>query len=439
MPHLHITRELLWAVLRKEVSPQVLEKAVVDALTDACPFCREEIAAWERERRIRPTERDALLRVLPGLLEQRHREEAAAAGAAGRDLRKLLSLPLEERLKKIGRSVQRFRSPILARLLLERCKQAMPADMRTAQELAKTADAVLRRTPDSPEANDLWARTAAYLGNASRRFGDLAEAERRFAFARSLGTTGDVTDPSVTAEIDSCEAMLFFHRRLFRRAEALLVRAICQYYLAGSRAEAAHPLVTLGLVYFHQGKLQKAIESARLAADSVNPRRDLRLYVSARFNLALFSWEARDPATALEILETDRSFLARLQDSYTRLRIAWLRGKIAEDQGAADEAEKAYLEARDGFVRDSVAFDAALVSFDLAILYGRQGRWREVRRLAAEMHKIFDAQAVHREAAAAVLLFQEAARQETLTVERLEEIAAALKKARWNPEEESSL
>ena len=117
MPHLHITRELLWAVLRKEVSPQVLENAVVEALTDACPFCREEIAAWERERRIRPAERDALLRVLPGLLEQRHREEAAAAGAAGRDLRKLLSLPLEERLKKIGRSVQRFRSPMLARLL----------------------------------------------------------------------------------------------------------------------------------------------------------------------------------------------------------------------------------------------------------------------------------------------------------------------------------
>lgn len=439
MPHLHITRELLWAVLRKEVSPQVLEKTVVEALTDACPFCREEIAAWERERRIRPAERDALLRVLPGLLEQRHLEEEAAVGAAGRDLRKLLSFPLEERLKKIGRSVQRFRSPMLARLLLERCKQAMPADMRTAQELAKTADAVLRRTPDSPEANDLWARTAAYLGNASRRFGDLAEAERRFAFARSLVTTGGVTDPSVTAEIDSCEAMLFFQRRLFRRAEALLVRAICQYFLAGSRAEAAHPLVTLGLVYFHQGKLQKAIESTRLAADSVSPRRDLRLYVSARFNLALFSCEARDHATALEILETDRSLLDKLQDSYTRLRIAWLRGKIAEDRGGPDEAEQAYLEARDGFVRDRVAFDAALVSLDLAIFYGRQGRWSEVRRLAGEMHTIFEAQAVHREAAAAVLLFQEAARQETLTVERLEEIAATLKKARWNPEEESPL
>jgi len=45
----------------------------------------------------------------------------------------------------------------------------------------------------------------------------------------------------------------------------------------------------------------------------------------------------------------------------------------------------------------------------------------------------------HRERPEVALLFQEAARQETLTVERLEEIAATLKRARWNPEEESPL
>lgn len=437
MPHLHITRELLWAVLRNEVSREVLEKAVVAALGDSCPFCREEIAAWERERRVSPTEREAILRALPPLLEQKHREEAAALRIANRDLRKLLSFPLEERLRKVGRAVERFRSPMLARLLLERCRKEMPADMRLAQELARTADAVLRRSPDSPEVTDLWARTAAYLGNASRRFGDIADAEKRFAFARSLVTTGGVTDPAVTAEIDSCEAMLYMEQRLFGRAEALLVRAISQYFMAGTLADAAHPLVTLGLMYYHKGSLQRAIETTRLAADCVSPRQDLRLYVSARFNLALFSWEARDPRTAREILETDRKHFLKLKDSYTRLRIVWLRGRIAAGRGAMEEAERAYLEAREGFIRDRIAYDAALVSLDLAILYGRQARWSEVRRLATEMHKIFGAQSVHREAAAAVLLFQEAAQQEKLTVERLEEIADTLKKARWTPGEET--
>ena len=438
MPHLHITRELLWAVLRNEVSREVLEKAVVAALGDSCPFCREEIAAWERERRVSPTEREVFLRALPPLLEQKHREEVAAVRIAGRDLRKLLTFPLEERLKKIGRAVERFRSPMLARLLLDRCKKEMPADMRLAQELAKTADAVLRRTPDSSEVADLWARTSAYLGNAARYFDNLPEAERRFAFARSLVTNGGVTDPAVTAEIDSCEAMLYMEQRLFGRAEALLVRSISQYFVAGTLTEAAHPLVTLGLVYYHRGSLQRAIETTRLAAESVSPRQDLRLYVSARFNLALFSWEARDPRTALEILETDRKLFAKLKDSYTRLRIVWLRGKIAAGRGKGDEAERAYLEAREGFIRDRVAFDAALVSLDLAILYGRQARWSEVRRLAGEMHQIFEAQAVHREAMAAVLLFQEAAQEEKLTVERLEEIAFSLRKARWTPGEEAS-
>lgn len=437
MPHLHITRELLWAVLRNEVSREILEQTVVEALADSCPFCREEIAAWERERRIRPTEREGLVLALPALLQRRHQEEEAASRVAARDLRKLLTFPMEERLRKIGRSVERFRSPALVRLLLERCKQEMPADMRLAQDLARTADAVLRRVPDGPEVADLWARTAAYLGNASRRFGDIADAERRFAFARSFVTTGGVTDPAVTAEIDSCEAMLYMERRLFRRAEAMLVRAICQYFLAGTMAEAAHPLVTLGLVYYHQGKLQKAIEATRLAAQSLNPRRHLRLYVSARFNLALFSCDAWDHAAALEILEIDRPFFAKLAEPYTQLRIAWLRGRIAAHRGRAQEAEQAYLQAREGFVRDRIAYDAALVSLDLAIFYGRQARWSEVRRLAGEMHAIFEAQAVHREAVAAVLLFQEAAQQERLTVERLEEIAASLKKARWAPGEDA--
>jgi tetratricopeptide (TPR) repeat protein len=308
--------------------------------------------------------------------------------------------------------------------------------MRFAQELAQTADAVLRRTPDSPEVSDLWARTAAYLGNAARYFDNIQEAEKRFAFARALITNGGVTDPAVTGEIDSCEAMLYMERRLFRRAETLLIRSVCQYFLAGEMTESAHPLITLGLVYFHQGKLHNAIETTQLAAERVHPRQHQRLYISARFNLALFLWEARDHQAALKILETDRPIFDKLKDTYTQLRITWLHGRIAADQGRRGEAEKAYLEAREGFLRDRIAYDAALVSMDLAILYGRHARWSEVRRLAEEMHTIFESQAVHREATAAILLFQEAAKEERLTVRLLEEIAFSLQRAQWGPEEE---
>ncbi|HEY4562815.1 MAG TPA: hypothetical protein VIJ36_07535, partial [Thermoanaerobaculia bacterium] len=54
--------------------------------------------------------------------------------------------------------------------------------------------------------------------------------------------------------------------------------------------------------------------------------------------------------------------------------------------------------------------------------------------IAAEMHTLFDAQEIHREAAAALLLFQEAAEREALTAEWVEDLTAYLKRARENPE-----
>jgi len=49
------------------------------------------------------------------------------------------------------------------------------------------------------------------------------------------------------------------------------------------------------------------------------------------------------------------------------------------------------------------------------------------------MIPLFQAQDVHREAMAALVLFQEAARQDRLTVERAREVAAFLREARSKP------
>ena len=57
----------------------------------------------------------------------------------------------------------------------------------------------------------------------------------------------------------------------------------------------------------------------------------------------------------------------------------------------------------------------------------------EALRIAEEMHDIFQAEDVHREAVAALLLFQEAARRKALTVEKLRDLSEYLKAARGNP------
>ncbi len=78
-------------------------------------------------------------------------------------------------------------------------------------------------------------------------------------------------------------------------------------------------------------------------------------------------------------------------------------------------------------------YDAAMVTMELVLLYLRQDRTADVKRAAEEMVPIFHAQDVHREALAALVLFQDAARREELTVRKVHEIAAYLREARGNP------
>ena len=55
-------------------------------------------------------------------------------------------------------------------------------------------------------------------------------------------------------------------------------------------------------------------------------------------------------------------------------------------------------------------------------------------QLAEEMHPIFPAEDIHREALAALFLFQEAARRGAATVGLVEDLYAYLKRARKDPE-----
>ncbi|HSS48293.1 MAG TPA: hypothetical protein VLX28_05045, partial [Thermoanaerobaculia bacterium] len=70
---------------------------------------------------------------------------------------------------------------------------------------------------------------------------------------------------------------------------------------------------------------------------------------------------------------------------------------------------------------------------DLAQLYLRQGRSAEVRELAAGMIAVFLSQDVHRQAAAALAVFQRAAELDKATPLLLDEIATYLRRARRNP------
>lgn len=426
MSDIHITREVLRAVARGNLSSRVLIEFAVKHLVALCPSCRGEIAAWESEGRAPSSPVAAgFWSAFPG----RRGKAKGEKEAARRDFRQLLELPHPERLARINRAHRRFRGTALGAMLLAESKREMAADPERARELAETAEAALRRTMAGPGVGALLARASAYLGNAERVQGNYAGARKRFDFARSLIWTEGVTDPFVHAEIDSCEALLGMQEGNLDEAETMLSRSVALYLLTGAREEAAHPLVSLGLLYSIQGDYEKALQVTRTALEDIHPKRNARLYLSARFNLALFLCESGDHEAATESLLKDRELFLRFPDLFTQLRLSWLEGKIALGYGRLDDAEEVLRKVRYGFTLQERGYETALVSLDLARVYLRQGRPAELKRLAGEMHELFSGDQIRQEAVAALLLFEEEALRETLTLDLVEDLAAYFKAA----------
>ncbi|HEX3525549.1 MAG TPA: hypothetical protein VH988_00655 [Thermoanaerobaculia bacterium] len=389
--------------------------------------------AFQEETLDRPVDSEAAVRLLPLVIERHAANDAERSEQADRDLRELLELTHEQRLARIRRANRRFRGVLLAHRVLNEAKQFMPEKPQALYDLAEAAEQILLRSLEGRGYYDALARARAYQANALRARGRLRDADVRTASARSLVRRENVTSTLVYAEVDATEGVLRKDQRRFQEAEELLARSSALFELAGEAIEAARPLVVLGLAYYEQQEMAKAIETTKTALSFLSPESDPRLYLCARFNLAKFFVESGRFAEGGALLQSDALLYQQFANPWTVLRRLWLQGRIAVASGLLAEAEQSFLDVRAGFAAEGIGYDAALVSLDLALLYLRQNRTAAVKELAEEMREIFTAGDIHREATAALVLFQEAARRETLTTELIEEMAARLKRARGNP------
>jgi len=435
MADIHMTRELLWAVTRGELPASIVADLGAQHLMSLCPTCCQELTAFQKERTSTPAEDyDRIFQLLPALLEKQVPRLAREQRVAGRELMELLALPRMDRVGKVERARHRFRSAALVRLLVAESRRRIHGDPDEAFHLAKLGRAVAHRNPRMPGYFDLIALSTAQMANTCRVGGDRRQAGEHFSHARYVISEYGVTDTEILASVDSLEGSLRMDQRLFQEAEQLLGRAAMLYRVAGDIIETARVLVTLGGLCFFQGDLSRAIEVTTAALTGLVRSSEPRLYLCARYNLARYLTEDGQLTEASEILAADEPLYEELPEAWTQLRLIWLRGKIALGQGEAQAAEHAFLTARDGFIREGNGYDAAMVSIeDLALFYLREGRTADVKRLAEEIVPIFAAQDVHREAVAALVLFQEAARQETLTVKAVRELVRYLREAQTDP------
>jgi tetratricopeptide (TPR) repeat protein len=332
--------------------------------------------------------------------------------------------------------VGRFQTLAVCELLIDASFQAGFLDPGEAVELAELS-LLLSRQLDAgyyglSVVQDLQARAWAYLGNARRTAFDLAGAEEALLQAERHADGGSA-DPLEEARILDFRASLLGDQGRFEQAAELLDVVIDIYDDLREPHRKGRAMISQGVFLGQAGGPEEAIRQLRKGLSLVEWEREPRLVLMARHNLAWFLNDSGRGEEALQQLERFLHTYGEFPDAWTELRLAWLSGRIAARLDYAAEAERTLVEVRSRCLAEGYGYDASLVTLDLAQLYLRQGRSAEVRELAASMIAVFLSQDVHRQAAAALAVFQRAAELDRATPLLLEEIATYLRRARRNP------
>lgn len=173
---------------------------------------------------------------------------------------------------------------------------------------------------------------------------------------------------------------------------------------------------------------ERAIEWLRKTSQEIDRVLEPHLFATAMHDMLVALSLAGRFDEALALLPEVRDLHRETSHPLDRVRLRWTEGFIADGLGRLDEAEAAYREVQQAFLEHGVLYSVALVSLDLALLLSGQGRTEELKRLAAELMAVFLAQDVHREATAALVLFQRACEEERVTTELIARLATLLRR-----------
>jgi tetratricopeptide (TPR) repeat protein len=351
---------------------------------------RRAIDAVVRRARELGDERQQAARVFADLQAGRRRlDDLSSAEAA-----LLRGVPVIDLLLEKSRAV-RFRDPAemvrladLARLAAERLER---------QEPGRHGPAVLA---------DLRARTWGELGNAYRVAGDFATAENALAQAASWARRG-TGDLLLTARLGDLCASLCTDQGLFSEAARILHLVQAAYRSIGDQHLAGRALISKGLAVGHAGQPGPAVLAICDGLALIDPVREPELRLLGLHNLVYNLVEAGEHRRARMVLWQIRPLYEASGDALNLLRLRWLEGKIYFGLGEDATAEGHFEAVRKGFAARGQLYDTMLVGLDLAMLWARQGRRDEVRKLAAGLAESFRALRIARETLASLIMLRE--------------------------------
>lgn len=371
-------------------------------------------------------------------LEQRLTLIASERTAAPRLLDELLQRPAAERGAAVHAG-RRFQSLALCDLLLDESCDAGSHVSSEAIALAElgivVADHLDTRYYGSAVVHDMKSRAWAYLGNARRLASDFAGAEQALRFAESLAEDGSA-DPLEEARLLDLKALLLGDQGWFEEAAEMLDTVVEIYEDVKDLHRKGRTLISKGVYLGCSGRPQQAVELIPQGLALLDGELEPRLALAGRQELAWFLNECGRCEHAQSQLDSCRYALHSLGaggDARTELRMEWLETRIAHRSGRWQEAEHRLGGLLQRFVAAGLGYEAALVLLDLVTLHLELGRRGEIRRLADELLPAVLALDIHRQAAAALVAFQQAAAGDRVTPALVRDIAAYLRRARKNP------
>lgn len=374
-------------------------------------------------------------RRIAALLEERGVRIEGERGAAPGLAAELLSHS-DSRRRSLIEERARFRTFALGEHLLMECRRTWADDPTGAEELAELALAVAGSL--DPETygpgivNDLHAQGWAYVANCRRIRSDLPRVSEAFEIADELRSRG-TGDPMEEAALLDLQASWLIDQRRFGDAEEALAGAVRRYREAEARHAEGRSLLKLARLRREGGRLPEAVEALETARSLLESDREPRLLLTLEQNLAAVLLDADRLLEAERALAVARRLAVEVGSDTDRLRVLWTDGVLHGRVGKVAAARKILTRVRDGFLEAGLDYDAALATLDLALLVLRAGDGAKARDLAREIVPLFSARGIHREAAAALTLVQQALRAEAATRGLVEEAAAYLRRARRNP------
>jgi len=365
----------------------------------------------------------SLLTVEGEALQERQRADSLWA--------RLKRRPPDERQALLEDS-RKFRSWALCERVAAESVEAAADSPARALELARLALQIAELVPGEETWRwRLQGYAGAFVANALRVSSDHPAADKALMRAKKLWEAGALGDPGFLNGVWVLWIEASIRRAQRRFPEAL--RQIDEALTADQGDLRARLLLSKAQIFGALGDTKKSTAALREAASLIDKNQDPRTAFGVQFELLFNLCMQERAAEAEPYLREVRELAERLGNQLDLVRLVWLEGSVGAGVGRTAEAAAAFEQVRREFAAHGIAFDFALVSLELAMVLLKQSRTAEVRKIAQEMLAIFREQEVQREALAAIRIFCDAAKRETVTAELTQRVILFLRRARHDP------